>query len=467
MAIQTSPLPWLMLISFACSILVISCHGTSDDRKAPLINLLNQVHIVYMGDLPKGEFSAETLHNSMLQEVVGSGAPDILLHSYQRSFNRFAAKLTKEEAEKPAGMEWVVSVFLSQKKKLHTTRSWDFIGFSHHSRRATLESDIIIGMLDTRIWPESESFSDKEFGPPPKKWMGTCQKSSNFTCNNKIIGARYYRAGGNYRSEDFQSARDSEGHGSHTASVDAGGTVNKASLFGFRSGTARGGVPSARIAVYKICWYDGCTDEDILAALDDAIADGVDIISLSVGGIFALDYFRNSIAIGAFHSTKHGILTSNSAGNGGPSYASVINLSPWNCWEGTLDETLIKGKIVLCDYLDYMEGPLNAGAVGVVIQDDGFKDFAYSFPLPVSNLDLTDGSDVLHYLNTTKKPTATIFRSTKEKDELAPYVVSFSSRGPNIISFDILKPDITATGVDILAAWSIKHAWLEDQTKSI
>ena len=67
-----------------------------------------------------------------------------------------------------------------------------------------------------------------------------------------------------------------------------------------------------------------------------------------------------------------------------------------------MDESLIKGKIVLCDYLDFMKGPLDAGAVGVVIQDDGFKDFAFSFPLSVTNLELTDGSDVLHYLHTTK-----------------------------------------------------------------
>ncbi|XVF83795.1 hypothetical protein PTKIN_Ptkin16aG0521100 [Pterospermum kingtungense] len=505
MAIQTSLLPWLMLISLVCNMLV-SSHGASDDR---------EVHIAYMGDIPKGEFSAATLHNSMLQEVVGSGAPDLLLYSYQRSFNGFAAKLTKEEAEKLAGMEGVVSVFPSQKKKLHTTKSWDFVGFPQNSTRSALESDIIIGMLDTGIWPESESFEDKKLGSPPKKWKGTCQSSSNFTCNNKIIGAKYYRANKNFGSGDFQSPRDSEGHGSHTSSIAAGGIVSKTSLYGLRAGTARGGVPGARIAVYKICWYDGCYDEDILAAFDDAIADGVDIISLSVGAIVPLDYFSDSIAIGAFHSMKHGILTSNSAGNEGPYYASIVNVSPWSlsvgastidrkfrakvklgngkvfegasvntfdlkgkfypliwggdapnkkigynssesryCWPGTLDETLVKGKIVLCDGLDFMEGPLDVGAVGAVIQDDGFKDFAFSFPLPVTDLELTDGSDVLQYINSTKNPTATIFKSTEEKDEFAPYVVSFSSRGPNFISWDILKPDITAPGVDILAAWS-------------
>ena len=146
----------------------------------------------------------------------------------------------------------------------------------------------------------------------------------------KIIGARYYRADGYFSPYDFKSPRDSNGHGSHTASTAAGGLVSKASLYGLAKGTVRGGVPSARIAVYKICWSDGCSDEDILAAFDDAIADGVDIISLSVGSSSASDYFDDSIAIGAFHSMKNGILTSNSAGNSGPHPASISNLSPWS-----------------------------------------------------------------------------------------------------------------------------------------
>ena len=80
-------------------------------------------------------------------------------------------------------MEGVVSVFPSRKKQLHTTRSWDFIGFPQEVVRAKLESDIIVGMLDTGVWPESKSFSDEGFGPPPSKWKGSCQTPSNFTCN--------------------------------------------------------------------------------------------------------------------------------------------------------------------------------------------------------------------------------------------------------------------------------------------
>ena len=146
----------------------------------------------------------------------------------------------------------------------------------------------------------------------------------------KIIGARAYRSDKFFPPEDIKSPRDSDGHGTHTASTVAGGLVNQASLYGLALGTARGGVPSARIAVYKICWSDGCYDADILAAFDDAIADGVDIISLSVGGSKPKYYFNDSIAIGAFHSMKHGILTSNSAGNDGPDYFTIRNFSPWS-----------------------------------------------------------------------------------------------------------------------------------------
>ncbi|XWS74902.1 hypothetical protein CRYUN_Cryun01aG0038300 [Craigia yunnanensis] len=477
-----------------------------------------------MGHLPKAEISAASLHTSMLQDVVPSAVgSDILLYSYHRSFNGFAAKLTNEEAEKLRGKEGVVSVFLSQKKQLHTSRSWDFMGFSKKVRRSVIESDIVVGMLDTGIWPESESFNDTGFGPLPTKWKGTCQKSANFTCNKKIIGARYYRANGDFGPDDFKSPRDSEGHGSHTASTAAGGLVSKASLYGLAKGTARGGVPSARIAVYKICWSDGCYDEDILAAFDDAIADGVDIISLSVGSIFSSEYFEDTIAIGAFHSMKNGVLTSNSAGNSGPDPASITNFSPWSlsvaastidrkfvtkvklgngeiyegtsintfdlkgkmypfifggaapntsqdytsdaryCAPGSLNQTLVKGKIVFCDYESDGEGPIEAGAVGAVFQTGGNKDYVFAYTLPLSNLNLDDGRIVFNYVNTTENPTATIFKTTVEDNQFAPYVVSFSSRGPNPVTADILKPDLTAPGVDILAAWSEATTLTEDE----
>ncbi|KAK2968581.1 hypothetical protein RJ640_009409 [Escallonia rubra] len=552
---------WLLLITGISSAMLSSVSGAfDDDRKA---------YIVYMGDRPKGDISPSSLHMSMLKEILGSEASTYLLYSYKRSFNGFVVKLTEEETLRVAAMDGVVSVFPNEKKQLHTTRSWDFMGFPQQVNRTTLESDIIIGVLDTGIWPESDSFKDEGFGPPPSKWKGACQ-TTNFTCNNKIVGARHYRSDGLFGIDDLQSPRDSRGHGTHTASTAAGGLVSTTSLMGLGLGTARGGVPSARIAVYKICWYDGCDDADILAAFDDAIADGVDLISLSVGGS-PKDYLRDSIAIGSFHAMKHGILTSASGGNDGPELSTVSNVSPWAltvaasttdrkfltklqlgnnmvfevkllyptmrmlcffykiafylqkkvrnllvtactcyktyrtmpeycnllpkfflqgvsvntfdqknamypiiyagavpnttanytkflsryCFRNSLDSNLVKGKIILCDSLGNGASALVAGAAGTVMRDRGNKDVAYVFPLPATYLGVEDGATVFNYINSTRNPSAIIYKSNEVKDTLAPYVATFSSRGPNTITNDILKPDLTAPGVEILAATSL------------
>lgn len=88
-------------------------------------------------------------------------------------------------------------------------------------------------------------------------------------------------------------------------------------------------MPSARLAVYKVCWSgEGCSDTDILAAFDDAISDGVDVISISIGGN-VMNYFDDPIAIGAFHGIRKGVLTACSAGNDGPTRGSVVNVAPW------------------------------------------------------------------------------------------------------------------------------------------
>ncbi|KAK3028613.1 hypothetical protein RJ639_039956 [Escallonia herrerae] len=501
---------WLLLITCISSAMLSSVSGAfDDDRKA---------YIVYMGDRPKGDISPSSLHMSMLKEILGSEASTHLLYSYKRSFNGFVVKLTEEEKLRVAAMDGVVSVFPNEKKQLHTTRSWDFMGFPQQVNRTTLESDIIIGVLDTGIWPESDSFKDEGFGPPPSKWKGACQ-TTNFTCNNKIVGARHYRSDGLFGIDDLQSPRDSKGHGTHTASTAAGGLVSTTSLMGLGLGTARGGVPSARIAVYKICWYDGCDDADILAAFDDAIADGVDLISLSVGGS-PEDYLRDSIAIGSFHAMKHGILTSASGGNSGPELSTVSNVSPWAltvaasttdrkfltklqlgnnmvfegvsvntfdqknamypiiyagavpnttanytkflsryCFRNSLDSNLVKGKIILCDSLGNgasalvagaAASALVAGAAGIVMRDGGNKDVAYVFPLPATYLGVEDGASAFNYINSTRyktvpspfeklNPSAIIYKSNELKDTLAPYVATFSSRGPNTVTNDILK----------------------------
>lgn len=178
------------------------------------------------------------------------------------------------------------------------------------------------------IWINSPSFSDKGYGPPPAKWKGKCVTGANFSaCNNKVIGAAYFDLD-DQNPAAARSVADTEGHGSHTASTVAGSAVEGASLYGLARGTARGGVPSARIAVYKVCWSIFCSEMDVLAGFDQAIADGVDLISVSIGSP-PMDLFRDSQAIGAFHAMKKGILTSSAAGNYGPQLSTVENVAPW------------------------------------------------------------------------------------------------------------------------------------------
>lgn len=145
---------------------------------------------------------------------------------------------------------------------------------------------------------------------------------------SKVIGARYYQLDNTYPIMEDPTPVDTDGHGTHTASTAAGIAVKDSSLYGIAKGTARGGVPSARIAMYKVCWISGCSDMDLLAAYDDAIHDGVDLISISIGGP-PKEFFHDPIAIGAFHAMRKGILTSCAGGNEGPMLATVQNVAPW------------------------------------------------------------------------------------------------------------------------------------------
>ncbi|GKV32978.1 hypothetical protein SLEP1_g41537 [Rubroshorea leprosula] len=318
-----------------------------------------------------------------------------------------------------SSMKGVVSVFPSKTFQLQTTRSWDFIGFKESIKRnPTVESDIIIGVIDPEIWPELESLSDESFGPAAK---------------NKIIGAQSYV--GN------DSARDVDGHGNHTASMAAGNKVKDVGFYGLAQGMVRVGVPSARIAAYKVCG-DLCSSDAILAAFDNAIADGVDIITISIEHIEPLDFSEDVIAIAA--SRRIGSSSTRSFWG--------MGIYKWNCFEGCLDKNAVKGKIVLCDSFQGIFVSKDSVALGAISIDDGSgTDVA---PLPAAALTDVGHNFVKSYLNSTEKPEAEILTSEAIIDSSAPMFAPFSSCWPNFKVLDILKPDLTAPGADILATYS-------------
>ncbi|KAL8541271.1 hypothetical protein ACS0TY_002493 [Phlomoides rotata] len=479
----------------------------------------NDYYIVFLKDQASTErLELETTHLNVLSSLKGSenDASESLVYSYTNSFNAFAAKLSAEEASVLSNMDEVVSVFPNQYRKLHTTKSWEFIGLTPNSRRnVKLESNIIVGLLDTGITPESESFKDDGLGPPPPKWKGSCSHFANFSgCNNKLIGAKYFKLDKQPNPADILSPIDVDGHGTHTSSTLAGVPVPNANLNGLAKGTARGAVPSARVAMYKVCWeMTGCADMDILAAFDAAISDGVDIISISIGGVTG-SYTSDSIAVGAFHAMRKGILTVASAGNDGPNIGSVVNHAPWiltvgasgidrqfiskvvlgngvtlpgvgistfepkqkwyplasgvdaakssdkkddsiHCVENAMDPKKVEGKLVYCKLASWGADSVvkGLGGAGVVIEGDVFLDAAQIFMAPATIVNSTTGKIINDYIQSTKTPSAVIYRSEEIKIR-APFVASFSSRGPNYGTKHVLKPDIIAPGIDILASYT-------------
>ncbi|CAB4280329.1 unnamed protein product [Prunus armeniaca] len=476
----------------------------------------------------------------MLTTLLGSkeAAYKSIIYSYKHGFSGFAARLTESQAEAIAEFPGVVQVIRNRIHKLHTTRSWDFIGIHQHLSGNLLTKSMgkgtIIGLIDSGVWPESKSFNDEGMDPIPTHWKGICQQGEHFNstnCNRKIIGARWFGKGAIEHFKnlnktntvvDFLSPRDGIGHGTHTASTAAGYFVKRVNYRGLASGLARGGAPLAHLAIYKACWaFEGCTDADLLKAFDKAIHDGVDILSLSVGNVTPLFSYvdqRDSIAIGSFHATAKGITVVCSAGNDGPISQTIVNTAPWlitvaattidrvfptaitlgnnhtlwgqsvdiekhkhgfvgiiyserialdrtndsakDCQPGSLNATLASGKIVLCfsksDQQD-IESASNtvqeAGGVGLIFAqfpNDGLA----SCDIPCIRVGYEVGTQILSYIRKARFPIAKLSDpKTVIGKWVSPRVASFSARGPSSMTPEVLKPDIAAPGVDIIAAF--------------
>lgn len=383
---------------------------------------------------------------------------------------------------------------------------------------------IIYGNIDTGVWPEHPSFADLGNLPPPGGPQRQCDFGDDpltpevdvFRCNNKLIG------GGAFLDTYFavprpaepfpDSARDSNGHGTHTASTAAGNVLNSAAVLGVERGPLHGVAPGAAVMEYKVCAVEGCNAFDSAAAVQQAILDGVEVINYSISG--GTDPFTDPVELAFLDAYAAGVFVSASAGNEGPRAGTVNHLGPWVTtvaastqtreFATTLTLTASNGEtatftgasitsgvgqfpVVLAERVAGYTGgagcttPAPAGAFeGMIVacqRDNSVARTAKGFnvlqggaeAMVLFNPTLADVETDNHWLPTIHLPDAGLplalqgtflgfilrhtgvtgsFAAAEKRDGKGDVVAAFSSRGP---AGPFLKPDVTAPGVQILA----------------
>lgn len=480
-------------------------------------------------------------HDAALRAVGGAKK----LYDYRYAFNGFAAELTPAQVAKLASLPGVLSVDQNEIQQLDTSTTpaflglnapggiWETLGGPNNGKDGGAGEGVVVGIIDSGIWPENPSFSDRDASgkliyQQIPGWNGKCVPGEEFPaskCNKKLIAAQWFGEG--YGGAEgikeafpyeFVSARDADGHGSHTASTAAGNYGVPAVVDGTDLGTISGMAPRARIAAYKACWGNGgeggCPTVDNVAAIDQAVADGVDVINYSISG--TRTNFRDPVEIAFLFAADAGVFVAASAGNNGPDASTVAHPSPWIttvaasthdrvyqatatlgngqsytgaglgaavpssplvyagdvgvagadpaqvalCYPGTLDAAKVTGTIVVCDrgVIGRTEKSLavqQAGGVGMILVNTSPSSLnADLHYVPTVHLDHTVRAAVVAYAQTAGA-TASLSAGVGGAGAEAPFMASFSSRGPLLAgNGDLLKPDITAPGVDILAAVS-------------
>ncbi|KAF7017820.1 hypothetical protein CFC21_031187 [Triticum aestivum] len=444
-----------------------------------------------------------------------------LLYSYRNVVNGFSARLTVEELEEMKKKDWFYKAYPEKTYHLMTTHTPKMLGLMGEDRAgegvwntSNMGEGIIIGVLDDGIYAGHPSFDGEGMKPPPKKWTGRCD-FNNTVCNNKLIGARSFfeSAKWKWKGVDDPVLPINEGqHGTHTSSTAAGAFVPDANISGLAVGTAVGMAPRAHIAFYQVCFETkGCDRDDILAAVDDAIEDGVDVLSMSLGGNPDADFSEDPVSLGGYTAALNGVFVSTAAGNIGPNPATVANGAPWLLTVGasttdrrfaatvklgsgdeldgeslnevkdygkelrplardvgdgkcTSDTVLsaenVTGKIVICEAgvtpsTTKAKMVEKAGGFGmIVVTPEVFGPVIIPRPhvVPTVQVPYKVGQKLKAYVQSEKEATANfILKGTSFDTPRSPMMAPFSARGPNLQSRGILKPDIIGPGVNILA----------------
>lgn len=490
--------------------------------------------------------------------------------SYQVVLNGFSAELTGAQVDKLRASKDVYDVYPDFIRHPDAQTSTDFLGLGDDKKgrggvwQQTGGVDkagegVVVGVIDTGIAPEHPSFEGKKLKKQPKNdkrhkggqpytdgtfvyfdksdggqfqsTMVEAQEWDKGDYSSKLIGAQYFYTGAEAAGFDFQydylSPRDGDGHGSHTASTAAGNFGVKASIEDVDFGKISGVAPGAKVAAYKACYVgpdeavttdDICAGSDLIAAIDQAVADGVDVINYSIGGGAASTVLAPE-DIAFFNAAAAGVFVATSAGNDGPDSVTADHASPWYttvaastiptwegtvqfdgfaqagasvsvpfgttvtgpsiyagdapaagqaaadaalCLPGTLDAAKVTGHIVVCDRggnarAEKSQVVKDAGGMGVVLVNvpGGADSLDNDFhAVPTVHLSSVHRAAVLAYVQGgADRPITLVGENTTGVVTPVPQIAGFSSRGPMLADgSDIMKPDIAAPGVAILAA---------------
>ncbi|MEV4822144.1 S8 family serine peptidase [Micromonospora sp. NPDC049274] len=482
-------------------------------------------------------------HLDTQRAAVASAAGVQVKAAYTAAFNGFSAKLTSQQATALRADKRVRAVTAARALGSRSASPLATTSTAAAAPTATTSGDAVasaagqtakpvkpgpatgkgtvIGVLDTGIWPESASFAKKM--PAPANWHGTCQTGVAFVaehCNGKIVGARYFADtwladGGSVPEGEFLSPRDANGHGTHTASTAAGLPVSDVTIDGRRFDPISGVAPDAQIAVYKVLWAGMGYDADIIAGIDAAVADGVQVLNFSIGSDLG-DWEANTpIGIAFLNATLSGVFVAASAGNTGIVSGAISNAAPWvttvgaavtnldeatlklgdgtklvggsldalpggnsramvfgdqagspelgaaYCEPGSLDAAKIKGKVVACalsnTFASAAEVKDKGGAAMVLFDPVGNYRVNSIYNFPVVYLPTEKQAGILfNYLMRHPTDAKVSLRSGGDGSSVpgVPSVADFSSTGPDKVTYGVFKPDLVAPGSDIIAAVS-------------
>lgn len=516
--------------------------GELDGDKVVEVSTTGSYIVVMDADPLIAEFASEDLKTAAAEaegDAIVESHEDVLVESgaeatdkvqdFTNALNGFSAVLSHEEAEKIAGSEGVRLVIPDEMRQLETDSSGKFLGLTGRSgawASGVTGEGVVVGVIDTGVWPEHPSFADDgTYAAPPippldESEFAACDfgntahnpNDAPFTCNNKLVGARQtmptYRALVGAAPDEFNSARDDDGHGTHTASTAAGNAGVEAEMYGMPLGTVSGIAPRAHVITYKALGNDGGFGSDLAASIDQAVADGVDVINYSVGGGPSLAgaddiAFLFAADAGVFVATSAGNSGSDASTIGGPAsvpwlttvgastqdrffegyvrfgwfgFVRGASITPGTdgklplidaedaggdlCIPGTLDSS-VEGKIVLCrrgavGRAEKSQAVAEAGGAGMILYNNDNVDnlFTDTHSVPSIHLDYDEGRLLKWYIGWSSNPTAEIKTGRTTSWRRPPAMTIFSSRGPDPVAEDLIKPDVTAPGMQILAGAS-------------